>query len=369
MNPWDGGVLAMASYPTYDNAILAQSSRLQERVQLINSPEHPLLNRAAQGMYPPGSTFKIVTMAAGINEGLTSPTESFVDPGYWDGLGVTYRKTCWLRGGHGRITLQDGLTASCDVVFYNVGKRLDDKGSSLLSDYGRQFGFGTQTGVELTGEATGVMPDPQWKRTNTGDVWTPGDTVNLSIGQGFMLATPLQVAQMTAAVANGGTLYRSHVVASIAGRGAIAEQVINGEVIRKLPVSEQGLLSIQRGMAGVTTNARIGTTTFRFSDFDYYMSNGQIVPGKSLTSKQRSTSTKFVVAGKSGTAQAPGAQDKPFAWFTAYAPADHPQMVVTVLLENVGEGSVFAAPLARQMIEAYFGLPISPTPHDVQVTD
>jgi penicillin-binding protein 2 len=369
MVPADGSIVAMASYPTFDNAVMDQAAGQEGRRQLTNDPAKPLLNRAIQGMYPPGSTFKMVTMSAGMGEGVTSPGDVFFDPGYWDGLGAAYRKTCWLRSGHGRITLLDGLTASCDVVFYNVGKRLDDKGAALLSQYGKRFGFGAPTGIDLAGEAAGLMPDPDWKKQTTGDVWTSGDTVNLAIGQGFMLATPLQIAQMTEAIANNGTIIRPHVVTRIEERDPLPAQVISATEMGTLPVSPEGMQALHMGMVGVTTNARIGTTTFRFRDFDYYVVGQSIVPGKSLTSQQRAAATKFVVAGKSGTAQAPGAQDKPFAWFTAYAPADHPQLVVTVVLENAGEGSVLAAPLVRQMIESYFGLPVSDLPRDVQVTD
>ncbi|HEY3290371.1 MAG TPA: penicillin-binding transpeptidase domain-containing protein [Anaerolineae bacterium] len=351
MNPMDGSIIAMASFPTFDNSILGQSGKQDERQSLIKNPEQPLLNRATQGTYPAGSTFKMVTMAAGMGEGVTSPKDVFYDPGYWDGLGGRYRKTCWLRSGHGQITLQDGLTASCDTVFYTVGKRLDDKGSALLAQYARQFGFGAVTGIDLTEEATGIMPDPDWKKSHVGEVWTPGDTVNLAIGQGFMLATPLQVNQMTAAIANGGTVVQPHVVASISGSVTVPPRTIGRTDIRKLPVSTEGLTALQSGMIGVTTNPRIGTTNWRFADFDYYMMDGNIVSGKGLTSAQRSNATRFVVAGKSGTAQAPGANDKPFAWFTAYVPANNPQIAVTVMLENAGEGSGVAAPLVRQIIE------------------
>ena len=369
MVPSDGSVIAMASYPTFDNAIMGQSSDAQARQQILTDPLKPLLNRAIQGTYPPGSTFKMVTMAAGMGEGVTFPSDVFFDPGYWDGLGVAYRKYCWLRSGHGRITLQDGLTASCDVVFYNVGKRLNDKNPALLSLYGKRFGFGKPTGIDLTGEASGLMPDPDWKKQTTGDVWTSGDTVNLAIGQGYMLATPLQIAQMTASIANNGAIVRPHVVARIDERDPLPAQVITATVVGMLPVTAQGLQAIQKGMEGVTTNARIGTSTFRFRDFDYYIVNQHIVAGKSLTSQQRASATKFIVAGKTGTAQAPGPKDKPFAWFTAYAPANDPQLVVTVMLENAGEGSILAAPLVRQMIETYFGLPVSTLPKDAQITN
>ncbi|HEY3340830.1 MAG TPA: penicillin-binding transpeptidase domain-containing protein, partial [Anaerolineae bacterium] len=174
MVPSDGSIVAMVSYPTFDDAIVGQSASQADRLKLMSDPSKPLLNRATQGTYPPGSTFKMVTMSAGMGEGVTSPSDVFSDPGYWDGLGSAYRKTCWLRSGHGRITLQDGLTASCDVVFYNVGKRLDDKGSSLLSEYGMRYRFGMPTGVELTGEASGLMPGPDWKMQNIGNAWTSG---------------------------------------------------------------------------------------------------------------------------------------------------------------------------------------------------
>jgi penicillin-binding protein 2 len=371
MKPQDGSILAMASYPTYNTAVFEPTANPQERVQLISDPAKPLLNRATQGLYPAGSTFKMVTMAAGISEGVTQPDDVFSDPGSWDGLGSTYRKTCWLRSGHGRLTLTQGLSASCDVVFYNVGKRLTDKSPEVLSRYGKQFGFGAPTGVELSGEGGGLMPDPEWKKDNIGEVWTSGDTVNLSIGQGFMLATPLQIAQMTAAIANGGTLIQPHVVASVTGYEGQTSlvQPIEPIVVRKLPISDSGLQAIQKGMVGVTTDARIGTTYYRFRDFDYYQVDGRVVAGGSLNAKQRAAATRFIVAGKSGTAQAPGATEKPFAWFTAYTPADNPQIVVTALLENIGEGSGFAAPLVRQVIEAYYGLPISGTPGNAQNND
>jgi len=308
-------------------------------------------------------------MAAGIGEGVTSPDDVFSDPGFWNGLGSGYRKTCWLRSGHGRITLKDGLTASCDVVFYTVGKRLDDKSPDLLPEYAAKFGFGSRTGIDLVGEATGNLPDPIWKQKATGDVWTSGDTVNLSIGQGFMLATPLQIAQMTEAIANDGRLIKPHVVGSVGNIGDAQIKVVTPTEVLRLPISPENLRIMQAAMVGVTTNRVIGTTYNRFSSLDYYSFDGRIISGKDLTAEQRSAATRFAVAGKSGTAQAPGAQDKPFAWFTAYAPAQKPQIAVTVLLENVGEGSSFAAPLLRQVVESYFGLPISALPTNLLPTD
>lgn len=342
----DAAVLAMTSAPTY-----SPTNVTNEAIQA-----GALLNRATQGQYPPGSTFKMVTMAAGMNDDVTKPEEIFVDPGYWEGYGPDFRKTCWLKTGHGRITLQNGLTASCNVVFYEVGKRLEDQSSFLLPEMARQFGFGGRTGVELP-EAAGIVPDPNWKLKAIGEPWRGGDTVNVAVGQGYMLATPIQIAQYTAAIANNGTLRHPYLVAQ--PRDPSQQTTV------QVQISVEGLKAIQDGMIGVTTNARYGTTTYRFAGFDYYFdADGQIVPASKIPAAQRRTARKLVVAGKSGTAQAAGEEAKPFAWFTAYVPADQPEIVVTAVLENIGEGSSFAAPLVRQIIEAYYGLPISATPTD-----
>lgn len=369
----DSAVLAMASYPTFDNAIFTTApERAEERARLLSDQSFPLINRAIQGIYPPGSTFKIVTMAAGMSEALAQADEIFVDPGYWDGLGREYRKTCWLQRGHGRISLVNGLSASCNVVFYEIGKRLDMANQSLLTAYARRFGFGAPTGVELASELGGVAPDPDWKRAARGDVWTSGDTVNMSIGQGFMLVTPLQIAQMTAAIASGGEIRRPHVVARLSNPAS--DIIVEPEVTGRLDLKPEVLQAIQAGMIGTINNRRLGTTVRQFEGFNYYRVSDEtgavtIVPARRLTARQRSAARQLIVAGKSGTAQAPQPSAKPHAWFTAYAPADDPQVVVTVLLENAGEGSVNAAPLARQLIEAYFGLPISTPVRSPVITD
>jgi penicillin-binding protein 2 len=342
----DSAVLAMASAPVF-----SPTNVTNEAIQ-----EGALLNRATQGQYPPGSTFKMVTMVAGMNDGVTQAGDVFIDPGYWEGYGTDFRKTCWLKSGHGRITLENGLTASCNIVFYEVGKRLEDQSSFLLPEAARAFGFGSRTGVELP-EAAGIVPDPEWKLKAIGEAWRGGDTVNMAVGQGYMLATPLQVAQYTAAIANNGVLRPPFLVAQPRDPSKQAET--------RVPVSPEGLKAIQDAMVGVTTNARYGTTTYRFATFNYYFdASGNVVPASQIPARERNTSRRLVVAGKSGTAQAAGEDSKPFAWFTAYVPADQPEIVVTAMLENIGEGSSYAAPLVRQIIEAYYGLPISATPTD-----
>lgn len=366
MDARTGGVLAMASYPAFDLAAFSEPMSNTQRQQLLGDPARPLLNRAAQGQYPPGSAFKMVTMAAGIGERVTSPAEVFNDPGYWDGLGSAFRKTCWREGGHGRITLKDGLTASCNTVFYQVGKELETLNSAALGEYARRFGFGARTGIELPGEAAGTAPDPDWKQKTLGQPWVPGDTVNMAIGQGYMLATPLQIAQMTAAIANGGRLVRPRLVAALANEGERTVEPVTPPAAGVAPASDDTLRVIREAMAGVTTNTRIGTAEYRFDGFDYAIVGDSIVRSTSLSTAQRRTARALVVAGKTGTAQSPSPADKPHSWFTAFAPADDPAIVVTVMLENIGEGSSYAAPLARQIVESYYGLPLSTPRLDVR---
>lgn len=366
MDARTGGVLAMASYPTFDLAAFSEPMSSTQRQQLLGDAARPLLNRAVQGQYPPGSAFKMVTMAAGIGERVTSPAEVFNDPGYWDGLGTAFRKTCWREGGHGRITLKDGLTASCNTVFYQVGKELETLNSAALGEYARRFGFGARTGIELPGEAAGTAPDPDWKQKTLGQPWVPGDTVNMAIGQGFLLVTPLQIAQMTAAIANGGQVVRPRLVAALTNEGDRTVERVPPQVVGAAPASDDTLRVIREAMAGVTTNTRIGTAEYRFDGFDYAIVGSSIVRESSLSAAQRRTARSLVVAGKTGTAQSPSPTDKPYSWFTAFAPADAPDIVVTVMLENIGEGSSYAAPLARQIVEAFYGLPISSPRLDVR---
>ena len=336
-----GAVLAMASGPTFNQNIFIGPGSAPERAAVLSHPDRPLFNRATQGTYPTGSVFKIVTMAAGLERAGLSATSPFFCPGFWEGLGAAYRKACWKA--HGNITLKDALTASCNTTFYTVGQMLDRIDSDLLPAFGRAFGLGLPTGLIGVPEVSGLIPDPTWKQATYGIPWTPGDAVNLAIGQGDLLVTPLQIARMMAAVANGGTLYRPYVVARIAAGVNEPEVVFGPQVVGTLPVSPENLAVIREALFGVTT-APIGTATHRFL--------GMSIP----------------VAGKTGTAETPGINAQPHSWFVGYAPADNPQIAFAVVVENAGEGSTVAAPMARQVVEAYFGLPITPLPAEALPT-
>lgn len=333
-----GAVRALASGPPFDANVFSGPIGAVDRSEILADPRHPLFNRATQGTYPTGSVFKIITMAAGMEEAGMDPNGTFFYcPGYWDGLGRAARKLCWKEDGHGDISLKDALSGSCNVTFYSVGHVLDGMDQSILPRFGRDFGFGEKTGIVGVAEESGLMPSPTWKTEALGEQWWPGDTINLSIGQGDLKATPLQVARMVAAVANGGTLYRPYVVGRIEASTEEPEEVIQPEAAGTLPISAGHLAAIQEGMLGVTSKA-IGTASNRFY--------GLGIP----------------VAGKTGTAEAGGPDSEPHSWFAAYAPADNPEIALVVLAENGGEGSTVAAPLARQVIEAYYGLALSPLP-------
>lgn len=322
-----GRVLAMASYPRFDPNAMANLLNPQQRVAIAERPDHPLVNRAAQGVYPCGSVFKVVTMTAALETGLFTPQSTFTCTGVWTRLGIPM--TCWKRSGHGTIDLFNGLVESCDVVFYEVGLALYNRDPNLLQTFARRLGFGAPTGIEVA-EAAGLVPDDAWKRAQIGVGWTPGDTVNMAIGQGFLLVTPLQVARMMATVANGGTFYRPTLFEMTEDvTNSANTQQFQPEVTGTLDVRADVLQTLQGALARVTQPPR-GTASFVFRNFP------------------------LPVAGKTGTAEAPGGD--PHAWFAAYAPTDRPQIAVVAMLENAGEGSGVAAPLVRDLLAAYFGL-------------
>jgi len=324
LDPNTGFVLAMASYPRFDPNLFVKGIDEVTWNRLTSDPGRPLVERCSQGAYPTGSVFKIVTITAGMEKlGLTADT-TYTCTGSWDGLGGGFVKTCWKREGHGVITLQEGLTQSCDVVFYNVGLALQNKDANLLPAVARQCGLGKPTGIGAVQENAGQVPDPDWKLNQWGEGWVPGDTVNLAIGQGFLLTTPLQVAVLISAVANGGILYRPQLVSRIVERGG-TERVSQPEVMGQLPTTPEQLAIIRTALEGVVTR---GTAAFVFKG------------------------AKFTAAGKTGTAET--GQENPHAWFTGYVPVDAPQLAIAVIVEESGEGSEQAAPLFRQMVEAYF---------------
>jgi penicillin-binding protein 2 len=254
------------------------------------------------------------------------PDDTYVCTGKWEGLGKEFEKKCWLAGGHGRISLIDGLTQSCDVVFYEVGLALHKHDSQLLPNWARAFGLGVATDILGLAESAGVVPDEAWKQANLTQPLFDGDAVNSAIGQGYMLSTPLQIARLVAAIGNGGRLLRPRVIERIVGVDGV-EQVFEAEVAGTLPLAPESLALVRQSMEAVVSGAR-GTARYAFNNITY------------------------TVAGKTGTAES--GQAKPHAWFAGYAPADEPRVAIAVILEHAGEGSKEAAPLFRQVVEAFF---------------
>ena len=329
-----GAVKAMASYPTFD---LSAFSEIREDAgntlaQLLDDPNRPLYNRASQGEYPPGSTFKMVTVASGMASGLFSADTRYFCNGVWEEAGPNLFKTDWLEGGHGSLTLQQGLTGSCNPYMYHIGYALENSNQFALPEMARGFGLGKPTQILGAPESVGAIPDPEWIINTYGTGWSPGDSVNMAIGQGYVLATPLQIANMTAAIANGGALYRPTLIDRIAPAQGVPEQIIQPEVIGEVPIAPEHMRTIQQGMMEVTSNPTIGTAWDRFIDFPY------------------------ASAGKTGTAESPGLDTAPHAWYTGYLPTDAPEIAITVLVENGGGGYEIAAPIFRRIAELYYDL-------------
>lgn len=323
----NGSVLSMVSHPAFDPNKLSQKMSPQDFRAILNDPGDPLINRAAQSAFPPGSIFKIVAYAAAVEKGGMSPATLFNDPGYWDGLGTNFRKVCWiypLTGrGHGTLTLSSALTQSCDVAFYQVGQKLDQIDHNLMPTFARGFGLGSETGFELA-ETAGIVPDP-----NVG-LWRPGDPINMVIGQGAMLTSPLQIADMMAAIANGGTLYKPRLVSRVSTIASGTEKVFQPEARGKLPVSAATLTSIRNALKKVTSDpSGTAASVFRGS--------------------------KITAAGKTGTAEVLK-EGEPHSWFAGYSPADNPRIALVVLVEHGGEGAKTAAPIFREIVEKYFAL-------------
>jgi penicillin-binding protein 2 len=337
-----GAIVAMASAPSYrpSEFLGGISSEDWKRLNAKGS-EYPLNNRAIMGNYPPGSTFKAVTGMAGLEYKIVTPGSSFYCPGKWTGLGKQWSKWCWDHAGHGGIGFTQGIISSCDSVFYEIGKRFYNKKGEPFQDFSRKAGFGRETGVDLPGEAKGRVPDVAWKSEFNKNYpeyqqWLPGDTVNMAIGQGDLLVTPLQLASYYGALANGGKVMKPHVLKAVLG--ADGRPVLKGprEVTSDTKMRKKNLAAMRSALVGVT---RYGTGAASFRGFPY------------------------AVAGKTGTSQVKGKDD--YAFFAAYAPANKPRYAIAVVVEQGGHGGSVAAPAARQVLSKLFGVPY----HRVRATD
>jgi len=291
-----------------------------------------------QGQYPPGSTYKPITAFAGLAEGIITPDTTFFCPGFYRFGNRVYR--CWRHSGHGTVSLKRALGESCDVYFYNVGQKL---GVDRLARYARMFGLGEKTGVEMEHEKPGLVPSTEWKKKRYGVKWHEGETISVAIGQGYDLTTPLQVAMMTSVIANGGTLYKPTVVEKIIDPDGKATSAFQPEVLSRLPGQGRNLKLVREGMIEAV-NSRRGTG--REAQID---AHGIIVGGKTGTAQVvRLAQYKHLKE-----ADIPY-EYRDHAWFTCFAPASNPEIVVTVLVEHGLHGGSASAPIAAKILNRYF---------------
>jgi penicillin-binding protein 2 len=330
-----GRVLALASSPGFQQSAFINGMTHTEWESLISNPLRPLENKAIQGEYAPGSTYKIITALAGLQEGVIDENTILECPGSYRFGNRTYR--CWKRWGHGKLSVVRALAESCDVFFYQVGLKL---GVDRLAWYAKAAGLGSPTGIALQQEARGLVPTAAWKKRRTGIPWQEGETLSVAIGQGFDLATPLQMAMLTAAVANGGTRYQPLILDSI--RSADGKLLTRSQpvITGKLPISRKNLDIVRRGLREVVRNEH--GTAHRIDLKDLQIS------GKTGTSQV------FSRKGDESIAEDDIADNlKSHAWFVAYAPSDKPQIAVAVMVEHGEHGAAAAAPIAQELIKAY----------------
>jgi penicillin-binding protein 2 len=341
-----GGIVAMASLPTYDpSTFLDRISKDQWDSLNATSSDFPLNNRAIMAAYPPASTFKGVTAAAALHDHIASAHSYFYCPGLWTGLGKlkSDAKYCWLHSGHGAEDLMSGIKNSCDSVFYEIGKRFYLAKGEQLQAFARTMGLGAKSGIDLPGEVSGRVPDAAWKaKVNQNypewQAWLGGDTVNMAIGQGDLLVTPLQLANAYATLGNGGRVLKPHVLKYVLGSDGKPTMDATVSVIATPGLSAADLATMRSALVSVT---RSGTAASAFSGFP------------------------VDVAGKTGTAQVNKKDD--YAVFACYAPAQKPRYAVAVFIEQGGHGGSVAAPAARQILAKLFGRRYTPV-HAVDVS-
>jgi len=331
VNPKDGGIMAMVSLPSFDNNVFAQGISEEELSNLENDPAHPFLNRAIAGQYPSGSIVKPLIAAAALQENIINPRRRINCPGIISVVSkyypeIVYNFPDWKA--HGPTDTIDAIAQSCNVYFYTIGGGYQDiqgLGGERIKKYLEYFGLGQPTGIDLPHEENGLIPDENWRESTGRSQWTLGDTYHLSIGQGDLLVTPLQMAMAMAAAANGGILYQPQLVDKIIDPNKKLIEDISPSVVREGFIRNDYLEIVQEGMRQA------------------------VVDGSSVALSV----LPVRAAGKTGTAQF-GNEGKTHAWFAGYAPDDEPEIVLIVLLEGGGEGHAAAVPVAKEILEWYF---------------
>ncbi len=351
MDPQTGQILALASSPSFDQNIFVDGMSHDQWDALVSNPLRPLENKVIHGEYPPASTFKIITAIAALEENVIDKNTIFYCPGYYKFGNRVYR--CWKPAGHDNVNIIKALAESCDVYFYQVGQKL---GIDRLSMYAIASGLGSPTGIDLDHEAAGLIPTAEWKKRRTGVAWQGGETLSVAIGQGFDLATPLQMLVLASAVANGGNIYKPLILKSVYSPEGSVILESKKQLAGKLPVSKKTLEIIKEGLKEVVNNPKGTAWIARVEGLD--------------------------ISGKTGTAQVVGRSKerglseeelahrfKSHAWFIAYAPSADPKIAVSVIVEHGSHGSSAAAPIAREVIKTFFGYDENSKPGELKVAE
>ena len=337
IEPSSGGILAMVSTPTYDPNLFVDGIRSEDWDMLNNSRDRPMINRALNGAYPPGSTFKPFMALAALETGKRTPGQTIADPGFFNFGGHTFRDD--KKGGHGMVDMYRSIVQSCDTYYYILA---NDMGIDNIAKFMGPLGFGSKTGIDIDGESDGVLPSPEWKKRRfkrpEQQKWFAGETVSIGIGQGYNAYTPIQLAQAVATLANDGVLYRPHLVKYITNSKTGEKTMIEPEPLRKLPWKQQNIDVIKKAMIGVNKE---GTGARAFAGAEY------------VSGGKTGTAQVFSLKGGDYKDHRLKQELRDHALFIAFAPAENPKIALAVLVENGGFGAQSAAPIARMVIDYY----------------
>ncbi|MBN8441020.1 penicillin-binding protein 2 [Thauera sp. UPWRP] len=354
IEPETGGVLALVSTPTFDPNLFVDGISAQDWKELNDSPDHPLLNRAIYSAYPPGSTFKPFMAMAGLTTGKRHLGYAMADPGYFNFGGHRFMDD--KIGGHGMVDIHKSIVVSCNTFYYQLA---NDLGIDAIAGFMAPFGFGSRTGIDLPGEAEGVLPSPEWKKKRFRKPelqrWYGGETISVGIGQGYNAYTPVQLANALAALVNDGKLFRPHIVRNVVdARGT--KRVVEPEPLRQIALNPAHMAAVRAAMVDVNKSGT-GARAFRGAAYE--------VGGKTGTAQVFSLKGGRYVEGRVAE------RLRDHSWFIAYAPADKPKIALAVLVENGGFGAQSAAPIARQVIDYHLlkSLPAHPADEDAEAVE
>ena len=355
IEPTTGGILAMVSVPNYDPNLFVDGITTADWKELNDSPQKPMVNRALNGAYPPGSTFKPFMALGALTLGKRRPEQAISDPGFFTFGNHTFRDD--KKGGHGMVDMYKSIVHSCDTYYYHLA---NDMGIDNISSFMGMLGFGSRTGIDIDGESEGILPSQAWKkkrfRKPEQQKWYAGETISIGIGQGYNAYTPIQLANATATLANNGVMFKPHLVKYVTDSKTGEKRMIEPEPLKKLPLKQEHIDVIKHALIGVNKE---GTGARAFAGAGY------VAAGKTGTAQM------FSYKGAVHKTETMAAHLRDHALFMAYAPADDPKIALAVLVENGGFGAQAAAPIARMVFDYYLlgKLPKGAAPADEEAKE